>query len=69
MTFRFLLVDQSRVDALYADPQRWAACALRNVAGMGRFSVDRSVREYIEHIWSPHALVRSGLNRHGLHAG
>ena len=66
----FLLADfddylqaQARVDALYADPQQWAACALRNIAGMGRFSADRSVRDYIEQVWSPAALNRSGLLR------
>ncbi len=66
----FLLADfddylqaQARVDALYADPQAWAACALRNIAGMGRFSADRSVRDYIEQVWSPAALNRSGLLR------
>jgi starch phosphorylase len=70
----FLLADfdeylqaQARVDALYADAQRWAACALRNIAGMGRFSADRSVRDYIEQVWSPAALERSGLLRASPH--
>jgi starch phosphorylase len=66
----FLLADfgdylqaQARVDALYANPQQWAACALRNIAGMGRFSADRSVRDYIAGVWSPEALAHSGLLR------
>lgn len=66
----FLLADfgdylqaQARVDALYANPQQWAACALRNIAGMGRFSADRSVRDYIAGVWSPDALAHSGLLR------
>jgi len=68
----FLLADyadyvaaQTRVDQLYADPGRWAAAALRNVAGMGSFSVDRSVREYWDQVWSPAALAASRLDRRG----
>jgi glycogen phosphorylase len=30
-----------------ADPAAWATMALRNVAGMGSFSVDRTIREYL----------------------
>ena len=67
----FLLADyvdyvaaQARVDALYRTPQQWAAAALRNVAGMGMFSVDRSVREYWDQVWSPAALQNSHLDRH-----
>ena len=59
----FLLADfadylcaQARVDALYANPAAWAECALRNVAGMGRFSVDRTVAEYVERVWQPDAV-------------
>jgi starch phosphorylase len=43
---------QGRVDALYADPAAWAACAWRNIAGMGMFSADRTVAEYARRIWS-----------------
>ena len=35
----------------FRDPQRWTAMAIRNVAAMGRFSSDRSVRDYAEGIW------------------
>ena len=66
--FSDYLAAQARVDALYADPAAWAACALRNIAGMGQFSVDRSVAEYRDQIWSPAALQRSGLCRSGPHA-
>ncbi|MBU6436715.1 MAG: glycogen/starch/alpha-glucan phosphorylase, partial [Betaproteobacteria bacterium] len=47
---------QARVDALYAKPRDWAACALRNIAAMGRFSSDRTVAEYLQHVWAPAAL-------------
>ena len=42
---------QERVDALYADADAWTATAIRNVAAMGPFSSDRTIREYAEKIW------------------
>jgi hypothetical protein len=33
---------------------------VRNIAGMGRFSVDRTVREYVERVWSPATLPAPG---------
>jgi starch phosphorylase len=42
---------QRQVDAAYADPQRWAKMAIHNVAAMGQFSSDRTVREYARNIW------------------
>ena len=43
---------QSQVDALFDEPELWARRALHNVAAMGSFSVDRTIREYIERVWS-----------------
>jgi starch phosphorylase len=42
---------QARVDALYRDPAQWARHAIVNVAGMGAFSSDRTIREYATQIW------------------
>jgi len=50
--FGAYVATQSRVDTLFNSPAAWAECALLNVAGMGRFSVDRTIREYIEQVWS-----------------
>ncbi|KNZ33155.1 MAG: maltodextrin phosphorylase [Methylibium sp. NZG] len=43
---------QQRVDALYRRPAEWAARAISNVAGMGAFSSDRTIREYARQIWN-----------------
>ncbi|MDP9124869.1 MAG: glycogen/starch/alpha-glucan phosphorylase [Pseudomonadota bacterium] len=43
---------QEQVDALYRQPAAWAERALRNIAGMGAFSTDRTIAEYIEHVWA-----------------
>jgi starch phosphorylase len=43
---------QEQVDALYRTPAAWAACALRNIAGMGAFSTDRTIADYVEKVWA-----------------
>ncbi len=45
------LETQERVSATYADPSEWARRSILNVAGMGKFSIDRTVREYTRDIW------------------
>jgi len=50
--FADYVATQSRVDALYRDPAAWAARALRNISAMGGFSSDRTIREYVEKIWT-----------------
>ncbi|TNF60781.1 MAG: glycogen/starch/alpha-glucan phosphorylase [Burkholderiales bacterium] len=45
------LATQDRVDALYRRPFEWTRQAILNVAGMGVFSSDRTIREYAEDIW------------------
>ncbi len=39
------------MDALYLQPNLWAETALHNIAGMGPFSTDESIRNYAEKIW------------------
>jgi glycogen phosphorylase len=43
---------QQHVDALYRQPGEWAARAIANVAGMGSFSSDRTIRNYAQQIWN-----------------
>ena len=42
---------QLQVDALYRKPDEWAERAIANVAGMGVFSSDRTIRAYAKDIW------------------
>ena len=41
-----------RMEALYLNPGEWARKAILNVAGMGKFSSDRTIKEYAENIWN-----------------
>jgi glycogen phosphorylase len=45
------IVRQQEVEALYRDKDAWIRKSILNVARMGRFSSDRTVREYAEMIW------------------
>ena len=45
---------QSEVSALFLDPQLWSSKAILNVARMGKFSSDRTIREYADDIWGIH---------------
>jgi len=42
---------QDRVSAAYRNKAKWTEMAVLNVARMGKFSSDRSIREYCQTIW------------------
>jgi len=49
--FTSYMACQDRVDACYRDPVEWTRKSIRNVAKMGYFSSDRTIREYANDIW------------------
>jgi starch phosphorylase len=42
---------QERLGSLYDDSDAWARKAILNIASSGKFSSDRTIREYAEEIW------------------
>jgi starch phosphorylase len=49
--YRAYLDAQERVSAAFCNADEWSRRAILNVARMGYFSSDRSVREYCDEIW------------------
>ena len=49
--YRAYVEAQENANLAYSDPKKWASMAIRNVAGSGKFSSDRTITQYAEEIW------------------
>ena len=49
--FESYLACQEEVGKVYGDQEQWTRMAILNVARMGKFSTDRTIRQYAEEIW------------------
>ena len=50
--FASYMETQKKIAGLYRDPVKWQEKCLHNIAKMGMFSSDRSIRDYAEKIWN-----------------
>jgi starch phosphorylase len=50
--YRDYVETQERVDQAYGDTRRWARMAFLNAIRVGKFSSDRSIRQYADTIWT-----------------
>jgi starch phosphorylase len=49
--YRSYLDCQEQVSQAYQDQERWTRMSILNTARMGKFSSDRSIRDYCEDFW------------------
>ncbi|WP_417259794.1 glycogen/starch/alpha-glucan phosphorylase [Celeribacter sp.] len=55
--FDSYLASQSAVDSAYSNTDHWNTLALRNIAGSGFFSSDRTIKSYMAEIWHTQSLA------------
>jgi starch phosphorylase len=58
--FQSYVQAQARVSAAYGDQTDWTRRSILNSARVGRFSSDRSIREYCRDIWNVSPLDPAG---------
>ncbi|SPD75585.1 glycogen phosphorylase [uncultured Desulfobacterium sp.] len=55
--YRAYLDSQEQVSTMYRDRAKWTRMAILNVARMGKFSSDRSIKDYCDKIWDVHPFM------------
>jgi glycogen phosphorylase len=50
--FTSYLEAQAQADRLFAKTGEWANKAILNIAGMGHFSSDRTIKQYARKVWN-----------------
>jgi starch phosphorylase len=50
--FESYIARQADVDRAFRDKENWARMAIMNTARVGKFSSDRTIREYSEEVWN-----------------
>ncbi len=50
--FDSYIAAQEQVDKAFSDRSRWNEMAIYNVARIGKFSTDRTMKEYNDEIWN-----------------
>jgi starch phosphorylase len=55
--FRAYVECQARVARAWGDVAGWTRASILNVARMGRFSSDRSIRDYVREVWRTRAVT------------
>jgi starch phosphorylase len=61
--FQAYLDCQDRVSALWRNPPDWTRQSILNTARMGKFSSDRSIRDYCEQVWRVQPAARGERQR------